>query len=379
MPPRKGTIKISDPNAPHENTSAPHQGVESDALDDDIERVLDEIGESGGAVVLWREKDGLPGNWDYLVRQPAKGFTLEYVRENFGGGNYKIIAVDPVHGSLNPSFFSVDRRWIGKAFSNAGPVVAGSSRDDSFRDRLMEVLLTAVVAQRNQPPAQPQRDPLLETLITGLLADRRSGDSSADTLKTVLETATTLASAMNPPEGMPGVLAAALPAIEKLASAHQLSARRQAVARTLPPATNTAPVSHPVATVNPPAAQTSQPATVAGTIFPKWLEPFRDLAPRLVSLADKDADPELYADLVIDALTDDENANALQGAIDAMQQNNLLADALRAVPQMTSTPERKEWLEKFVEAVRVGLTDLISQAEPENYEQLPPDNDVVSA
>lgn len=365
MPARKSTIKISDPDAQNADISAPHQGVKSDQLDDDVERILDEIGENNGAAILWREKDNAPGDFDYLIRRSAKGLTLEFVREQFGGGRYKMILVDPVHGALNPVFFSVDARWIGKAFVNPSAPVPGVRNDDGFRDRMLEILMTAIVSQRAQPQ-QPTRDPLLETLITGLLAERRGGDGNGtDMLKTVLETATTLASAMNPPEGMPGVLAAALPAIEKLASAHQLSARRQAVARVLPPATAAATVSHPVATVNTPTAQTSQPATVAGTIFPKWLEPFRSMAPRLVSLADKDADPELYADLVIDALTDDDNEVALQGALEAMQQNNLLADALRAVPQMTETPERKAWLEKFVEAVRVGLADLMDQTAAE--------------
>lgn len=363
MAARKNTINISGPATPTDNIAAPHQGIAADQLDADIENVLSEIGESGGAVVLWREKDAQPGNYEYLVRQPAKGFTLEYVRENFGGGNYKGVPIDPVHGALNPVFFSIDRRWIGKAFSNAAPAVAGSSRDDQFRDRMTEILLTSLVAQRQQPPAAPQRDPLLEMLLTALVNRDNGGGSATEMVKTMMEAATTMAAAMNPPEGMAGVLTGLLPAVDKLASAHVLGARRAAVARVLPPSPATAPgnVSHPVATVpNPSAIQTS-PATVAGTIFPKWLEPFRSLAPRLVSLADKDANPELYADLVIDALMDDENESALRGAIDAMQAGTLLDDVCNAVPQMKDREERRVWLATFVEAVRAGLMDLIQQ------------------
>jgi hypothetical protein len=361
--PRTGAIQISDPDA--QQVTAPHQGLDADALDQDIERVLDEVGESGGAVVLWREKEQQPGNFDYLVRQPAKGFTLEYVRENFGGGNYKIVPVDPQHGALNPSFFSIDRRWIGKAFSNATPAAAGTSRDDSFRDRMTELLLTAILNQRNQPAPPPPQSSANETLqIIAALAPllKGEGGNSAETLKTMIETATMLAGAMNPPEGFAGIAAGLLPAIDKLASAHQLSARRQAVAHVLP-ATNTAPAAQPVATVQPPATQ-AQPATVAGSIFPRWLEPFRSLAPRLVSLADKDADPELYADLVIDALTDDENEAAFRGAIEAMQAGTLEQDAFSAVPQMKATEERRAWLTKFIDAVRSGLTDLLAEPEP---------------
>src|SRR3954470_8809767 len=154
MPPRKRTVGVRAPDdAGKEHLAAPHEGIDADELMADTERVLAELGESGSSVVLYRMKDNKPGEWDFVTRIPASEFTPEYVKEQYGGGDYKVIISDATQGALNPVMFSIDRRFIGKLWGTMAPAaVAAGVTGDPFRDEMMKILLAKALTPAPAPP-----------------------------------------------------------------------------------------------------------------------------------------------------------------------------------------------------------------------------------
>jgi hypothetical protein len=167
-----------------------------------------------------------------------------------------------------------------------------------------------------------------------------------------------IASKMQPAEGLAGVASNLLPIVGKLVDTQTALAARRVPAPRMIPAGNPPPV----ATVpTPPAADvTPKPETpIVGAIVPGWLKPFQTFAGVLVSLADTDADPEVYADVCVDQLTN--NEPAFRSAVEAMNAGTLLEDVLSAVPALKETDDRREFAAKLVTRVEEGLREVIAQ------------------
>lgn len=357
-------IEITPPaDAESAHLAAPHQGVTEDELSDDVINVLDELGASASAVIVERMKDNKPGEYDYLTRLTAGEFKAEYIKEQFGGGEYKVTVIDAVKGRLNPILFSIDKRFVGKLFANAPATPLPSGGGDPLRDRLLEVLLAKALTTQ---PQQSNRDTI--ELVLAVVAAVKGGDNgnSLEQLKTMFDMSRTMAEMANPPEGIAGVASSYLPVIEKLVTAQRGARVSHTV--TTPPAARTLPPAP--ATMNPvrvsPSAPTpvktvDAPAHVAGIITPKWLEPFRSLAPQLVKIADRGSDPTMYADLALEEVQDDDETFA--AAVNAMNEDRLLADLFAVCPSLEHTEQRKTFAQDFVTAFRTGLTEIVNSAE----------------
>jgi hypothetical protein len=220
----------------NEHLAAPHEGVTADDLTAETERVLAELGENVGAVVLYRMKDNKPGEYDFVARVAATEFTPEYVKEQFGGGDYKVVVIDTVQGPLNPVFFSIDRRFVGKVWGSASPAaVVAQGTGDPFRDRMLEILLAKALTPA---PAAPNSSKETIELVLAVVAAMKGGGDSANVMEQVsamISTATTLAQAMNPPEGLAGVAGQFLPVIERLVPPRAARATHQIVRPNSPP------------------------------------------------------------------------------------------------------------------------------------------------
>lgn len=364
MAARKRTtgIETVDENDGKIHLAAPHQGVESGELSPDVQLVLDELGANASAVIIERMKDNKPGEWDYITRLSAEEYKTEYIKEQFGGGEYRVTIIDAVHGRLNPIMISIDRRFAGKLFASMPtPVSVNGAGGDPFRDRLLEVLLAKALT-----PA-PQQNNSRETieLVLAVVGALRGGDggSSMEQVKMMIETATTLASAMNPPEGIAGVAANYLPVIERMVSSNRQPSARVTHTRALPAPQPPPPVvrapTQPIATV--PAPTPAEPAHVAGSIVPKWLEPFKLYAGQLVKIADRGSDPTMYADLALEEIQDDDETFA--AAVDAMNADRLLSDLFAVCPDLEKTEKRKEFAQEFVTKFREGVTEILNSAD----------------
>jgi hypothetical protein len=359
MPARKRTNL--NPDAPPE-AQAPRTAVaDPDALSDDAERILAELGEGASSVAIWRESDSRPGVFDFLARVPAGEFTNEWVSSQYGGGYYKIIISDAQQGPLNPVFLSVDRRLLGKAFSVTGTAPV-SGHDGAFKDRLLEILLARALTPPPAPPV-PQHNSAQETLaiiaaLAPLLKGNDNNGNAMEMVATLLSSATDLASHMHPQEGLSAVAGQLLPVVDRLvAAATSRQAPRLPAPRPIvqnPPA----PAATSATTVDTSAAEVETPK-VAGTIVPRWLAPFQQFAGVLVSLADTEADPALYAEVCVDQLS--ANEEAFRSAVVAMEAGTLKDDVLNAVPALKETEIRVKFVTELVTKVEEGLREVIKE------------------
>lgn len=79
--------------------------------DADVEQVLQQVGETAKFIVIHRLQDRSPGKWDYLLRVEVSEFSLENIKEEFGGGNYRGKIYNR-HGKYVKGFsFSIDTRF----------------------------------------------------------------------------------------------------------------------------------------------------------------------------------------------------------------------------------------------------------------------------
>lgn len=356
-PPRRRTTGVETVDETAAHLAAPHQGVASDDLTDDALLALDELGGDASAVVVERMKDNGTGEYDYMARIPAAEYKNEYLKENFGGGEYRVTVIDAVKGRLNPVRVSVDKRFVGKFFANtATPVASNGVANDPFRDRLLEVLLAKALTPA---PAQSNKETLeLVLAVVGAMRGGGSGDVS-EQVNNMINTAVTLASAMNPPEGLAGLASSALPIMEKLVTS-ATAPRRAAPVRALPapaPAPNSSLVVTPPRSPEP-VMPTPQTGVVAGSIAPKWLQPFAAYAKEFVKIADRGSDPTMYADLAIEEIQDDDATFA--AAVDAMNGDRLTADLFALCPELEKTDKRKEFATEFVTRFREALTEILN-------------------
>lgn len=358
--PRKPQTIIRSPDGDEQSAPAPpHQGLDAEELSPDVERVLGELGENASSVIVYRMKDAKPGEWDYVTRVPAPEFSTEYLKEQFGGGDYKIIIIDARHGALNPVFTSIDKRFVGKLFATFPPPLTVNNADP-FKERLLEILLAKALTP---PPPPPPPAPALDakTVLEIAALFRNDGGNITDQVASLMTVATNLASAMNPPDGLASVATQFLPVLERIVPPRNAPPPRRLAAPNSPPppvspvATYSrapdAPSSAPVATVQP-------PAHVAGTIVPKWLAPFKSLASLLVSFADQEADPTVYADVAIDRMQGDDAVFA--AAVEAMNETRLLSDLYAFSPALQETERRKTFAAELVARVEEGLRELIA-------------------
>jgi hypothetical protein len=370
MPPRRTRVTGATPPDDDTQPAAVHQGILTDDLAPDVERVLAELGENASTVTIYRMDDTKPGKWDFLARYTAPEFSIERVKEQFGGGEYRAIIVDATQGPLNAAYFSIDSRFTGKLFANTPALHGAVASGDAFKDKLLEVLLLKALTP---PPAPPPRDDL--DMVLKVAQIFKGGDSGnvSEQVNNMIQTAVTLAQSMNPPEGLAGLAGSFLPVINKLIpdTPAEPAARRVLPAR-VPTATPSLTVQQPPA----PAPAPNPPARVAGSIAPSWLAPFRSFAGALTMLADTGSDPTTYADVVLDYLQGHEDTFA--AAAQAMLDGTMLADVYKLAPAMQLSEPRKNFAIALVDAVESGLRDIIDNAPDDDEQAEPPTAEAVT-
>ena len=79
--------------------------------DKDVESILSQVGDNAKVVIIYRQNERSPGKYDYLARCEAGDFSLEHIKQEFGGGNYrgKIYGKDGLY--IKHFSFSIDARF----------------------------------------------------------------------------------------------------------------------------------------------------------------------------------------------------------------------------------------------------------------------------
>lgn len=289
-------------------------GVGTESLTDDAMSVLAQMGEDASAVVVW--KMSATGEAQYVTRVPAKAFSLDAIAATYGGGKYRVRILDANMGPLNDVIVTIADRPL------TAPVQSGP-RDD-FRDRLLETLLTTMVAQPRAVAAAPATDlPALLTAIGTLLGALNKGGNASggpnvvDMLKLVEDArrdGISLAEKLGTGSGDDStqLLAIARELGVPLMEAVKIKAAQEAAARTNAP--RSAVPSAPTIPQNgngahspdmpPRLAAAPRPPLFDAPTAPIWVKRLGPFVPLMTRWARANDDAEFYADWALRQLDD---------------------------------------------------------------------------
>jgi hypothetical protein len=356
-----------------ERETAPHQGVAADAISEDIFQKLAELGESSDAVVISREDDQTRGKWNFLARIPVADFSPEWLKVEYGGGDYKLVFIDAEKGALNPVFFPIDRRFKGRpiAVTPVQPDANGSAGVLSFERELLRELVRDRLNNRQAPTAPAVNVGEIVNAVVSLASLFRptATQPNSDVLTTSLaliregmEIGRETSGESDPFSRMIGPIGAL---IERLAAARGSVPPPQTPPRvgsvSLPP--SPLPISG-----NGSHGSGSSPVVTNGTepppgnIFTRLASAY---GPRLARLADTGASPELYADLAVDQLQEDPDAwteviNLTAGKPPAEAAEVIASQLFAAVPALGENPTRRTFVDELSEKFAEGVADLMT-------------------
>jgi hypothetical protein len=112
-------------------------------------------------------------------------------------------------------YLSIDRRFTGKLWATMAPPppLPGTPTTDPFKEDLLKILLAKALTPAPAPQALDAKT-VLE--IASLFRDNNGSRNITEEVALLMQTATTLAGAMNPPEGLGAVAAQFLPVVDRL-------------------------------------------------------------------------------------------------------------------------------------------------------------------
>jgi hypothetical protein len=347
----------------------------------DPQAVIAELGAEASLVTLYRQDPSAPSRFAYLDSFPADGFSLDAVRNTYGGGNYRLHIRDQGRRVKRQFGFTIDARFKGAAPQPAelpAPLVPAGAAPRAIDPQVAELregmkALQEVVRTLAAAQTRPQADPMelavkiaagfqaaqtaafqqLQTMQEGNRGGGK-GATFSDMRELLLEgirLGEEKAGAAGPGAGDP-----MLETVNRLGppllnlldrGLRQEAARGNGHAHPVgapPPA----PAAPPLA-----AAAAAEPAAVSP---PNWQSKVRQQLPALLFMARADVDPEPLAATVAQAMP----------AEDADQLAQLLAqpDALQQL--LAITPELgayEGWTDRLLIALAQELeVDLVDPA-----------------
>ncbi len=267
-----------------------------------LEQLFHELPSGAQYVLLQRQNDRELTVWDHVTKIPADQFSLDAVRDQFGGGKYRTQVVGERGRFISEKIeFSIDARFkpkTGPLVETTAPAPAAASEKNDLQ-RLME-LLTLMRALAPAPAPQPDlmKDSFAGALkIAELLKASQPAAASGDTLATFLkgiEFARDLAPATAESDPLAALAHNAEPVFVALAENMRREAEWKAKRRGLTLVPGAAPAAVPSSTTS-----TARPMTA-----PSWQDRVRTQLPQLLKMAAAGKDHELYGDLILDQVDD---------------------------------------------------------------------------
>lgn len=353
--------------------------------DRDIDAFMAELGDEAEFVQL-RRYDNSVSDWVILGKIDASEATAEGIKARYGGGKYRARVIDRegIHGKMitfrlagKPKNEDGDEDENAKALRDRIAQLERTIAEKgtvpetgrTANDRLMEAIVTRLLA----PPVVPTRDPLMETLITALLAGKPSSggidpiklqellaDARRDGYEQGKELGEALSLGDNNGDGsVASVLAHQLPKLTEIitnAQTREGTRRRIAPAKANPPATPLPETPHTI--VRGTEGTSIQPEQPVNTNpIAKYLAP---VVPTIMKWARSGKTPEVKAVNMIDDLTDQQK-DTIGGLA---EREDFVESVMSAVPEFNS-PDVKAWVESFLATVQDTLAPAADESVPE--------------
>ncbi len=266
--------------------------------DKDVETILSQVGDNAKVVIIHRQNERLPGKYDYLVRTEAGEFSLEYIKQEYGGGNYrgKIYGKDGLY--IKHFSFSIDSRF--KPPVKETKVISLTPEPNSELSEIKALIqgqneIMRLMIEQNKPS---QSDPLqmmvqMATIFTGL--NKPKQDVGFEQMFSVLKEGIKMGQVSEGGDSyLPVLEGLGKPLIELLSKQNEqaenvLSKVNGNIPLTPNPATKTNPIKEKI-------NERMQVNNINDYI--------KVYIPQFLNLSSKGKDPILYAALMLDQLPD---------------------------------------------------------------------------
>jgi len=304
--------------------------------DPDLDTLLAEIGPQTKKVSLYRQDDKSPTKWHYLTKTDVSLFTMEAVKEEFGGGNYKARFIDERGVYITQFLFSIDPRFRPTLSSSPSLSSIPSGQTEGLGE-LKEILRqqTALIAELTK---RKDVDPLagMEKLVAIISPLIKREDASIPASSSfgfkeafdIFKQGMDMGQMVNGDSYLPVVEKMGMPLLNMLG---ELVKNGKGVQEKINKAI---PTKAPVSQETPSPAPQGQPTTLEGYL--------QFYIPQLIQLAKADKDPSLYADFVLDQIPE----NFLDQLYQLLQQPNLIEQLVTLQPEIKN---HEQWFKDFIQ------------------------------
>lgn len=326
---------------------------------EDIESVYAQIDDEEATVTVKRRDPDDAKVWQYLTRMPARLFSLEQIKAEYGGGEYKAQAFDK-RGKIvagGPKLFHIDKAFKPKVTAaTAGPSDNGAPRavspDVAALSARLDQLTALLTAQNSSKETLDMAIRMATVMAGGSNRAGLSPESVLGILKTGVELRDRFAGEGDggggggEEEGGGDMFGSALrELVRPVARLLESEVERRAQTRRLP----AAPTSG--------AQQPTQPATreepVAGNAAP-WLRQLAPWIPQLLSLAREGANPRLYAEVVLDRMDRSLTAATIAAVEEAARGDDFVPNIMAALPP--ACQQHGEWFRTLATELKEQMT-----------------------
>lgn len=313
----------------------------------DILDAMAQLGAGASWIGVWRLEDG---GETYLGRHPVDVFSIDWVKETFGGGKYRARGINDQNKFVKAQSFTIagDKKVPTAAAPTNGNGQSngnGNGHSSGGMPKFLETILVASIPVIAGAIARKiLEDPKTDPLMLALLNKSSKGESvSAGELVTLLDNARR-ESRDETREMMQAIQAASGD------RGNNASSWADVVRDNLPPLLETfkrEQDDRPPRTTRVVATATSgeQPVSPIPDNAPRWIKRVKPYMATIVRWADTNKTPEVKAEGVVDDMPEE----------DAVELGNhtrsttFIADVFRYLPELASTPARKEWFVRFLQ------------------------------
>jgi len=369
-PERVAAQALGDAIVPSQDKLRAASTVAADVRDE-IDDILRDVPGGDAKLTISREIDNRSGTWAWCLTRAAQGFQIGELREKFGPGHYALLFRD----TRSNRIITTRRLWIAAENTNgdggtpapvaAGPVVEAGVKEMVTMDKLIAVLLERALQPPPDPTAtiaalmaalapfvQQRTDPVDVGVRIAEMVKRGSSEGSTGELVGALRAVMGLADEIGgraPAESDPwsGVLRSLAPPIVEALTRGASAPPVPNVPPGMLPAT-ALPLSPDAPVVIPRTPETPPVDTSKGL-----LGQLGPLIPNLVKWANRQADPQLRADFVLDEVPP-WMYDLIVKEVGAMTEAEFLASAFAQYPQLEAI---RPWTEHFLRAVRAAVAE----------------------
>lgn len=306
--------------------------------------VLDELGALDDATIMLYRLAGRGQELEYVAtltpeQVQGEASLLEMIRLEHGGGTYRVHVRDGAGLIANRRIVIAERKGPPAVDGGLSSIVA--TMLDRQAQQFAELIRSIAPQQRGEADAEAAMLARLKTMADIV---RPAAGTDTKELLTLLMQGVQLGKSMQPPAdvGTEGLLASALqtfgPVIADAAAQRRAQPARPRIGAGQPKAPQ--PAAQPAPTMRTSATPQADDSDAE----------LRNLLRIVLRAAEGDADPELYADLVIDQVGEQE----LQPLVTAPEGVDLVAMLAQIEP---GALQHRAWFERLIAAIKEQLSD----------------------